>query len=391
MSEWCGYPIADGMHSESERNFRARVRDFVKAEASPLIDDAYSRGEFPRALIPKLGAEGFFGATLPRAFGGGESDYRIYGIICQELERGDSAIRSFVSVQSALCMHAIYRHGDDSQRAKWLPMLAGGESVGCFALTESGAGSDPSAMQTMAEKRKDGWSISGHKRWCTNATLANVAVIWAQTKDGIRGFLIEADRPGFSARPIAEEKLSLRMSHSGEIILDDCRIPHSAILPGSEIGLRAALECLTQARLGICWGAIGAAMSCYESALSHAKSRRQFGSPLAAFQLTQARLADMHADIIKSQLLNFRLADLMNLKQCDSLMVGLGKREACRAALRIARDSRDLLGAEGILLSRGVMRHLCNLETVVTYEGADAVHTLSLGRKITGENAFRRD
>ncbi|MGI9296413.1 MAG: acyl-CoA dehydrogenase family protein [Gammaproteobacteria bacterium] len=386
MNDEREFTIVENLLSPAEREWRRSVREWTDAEIMPHVEDAYEREHFPPAFAEKIGAQKWFGITLPARDGCGGRNFRDYGILCQEIERADSGVRSLISVQSSLAMYAIFRFGDDSQR-KILAKMANGETLGCFALTEPGAGSDPEGMDAFAEKTSAGWLLNGHKRWVTAAPVANIAVVWAKTADGIRGFVAPTNAPGVDVRPL-RGKLSLRLSPSAEIVFTNCELPDGALLPGSDTGLRAPLSCLTQARFGICWGALGAAARCYEIARAHCVRRSQFGRPLAGFQLVQQKLADIYADIARGQLLNIRLADMMQNGECRPEHISLGKRESCRTARRAARKCRDLLGAEGILARNEVMRHLANLETVYTYEGADHIHTLILGRHLTGENAF---
>lgn len=385
--------MQDLLHIESEftdmeRLVRDNVRRFVDQEFMPLVNDAYEKGEFPRKLIPKLAELGILGATLPEKFGGSEVSYIAYGLICQELERGDSGLRSFVSVQSSLCMFPIFKFGSEAQKNKYLPPMSRGEIIGCFGLTEANAGSNPAQMKTFAKKVEGGWILNGSKLWITNATIADIAVVWAKTEDGIRGFIVEKDFKGFSCNKI-HHKMSMRASDTGELIFTDCFIPDENILPGTEKGLVAALSCLTQARYGIAWGAIGAAMACFDLTLNYLKERQQFGKPLAAFQLVQKDLADMFAEITKAQLLNLNLGRLADKKLLNPVAVSLAKMNGAREALNIARNCRNLLGANGISLEYHVIRHLENLETVFTYEGTDNVHHLVIGKYLTDIDAFK--
>lgn len=378
------FEVAEGLLNEKDQAWRRRVRTWAEAEAAPLVEDAFERGEFPRALAEKVGEQKWFGVALPEECGCAGLSYRAYGILCQEMERADSGLRSLVSVQSSLAMHAIFKYGSEEQRGL-LPGMACGRTLGCFALTEPGAGSDPASMTLSARKTSAGWLLKGSKRWVTSGTLADVAVVWARTPEGIRGFLVRDAQA--LASPI-DRKLSLRMSASAEMAFDDLEVPADALLPGSDCGIKAPLACLTQARFGICWGAVGAAAHCYEIALAHCRGREQFGRPLAGFQLVQEKLADVYADIVRGQLLNVRLAALMDEGGAHPALISLGKREACRTARRAARKCRDLLGASGVLLSSHVMRHMNNMEAVFTYEGTDHVHTLAIGKYLTGTAAF---
>lgn len=375
---------------ESQRALAERTRAAVEREVVPRVADLYEAGEFPRQVPPIFGEIGLLGAPLP-AFG--NVSPLAWGLACRELERVDSGLRSFVSVQTCLVMEAIDRYGSDEQKIAWLPGLARGETIGCFALTEPGHGSDPGGMETRAAPLPDGgYKLNGHKRWSTNGTLADVAVVWAQTNvehgaKGIRGFLVPLGSRGVTARPI-ERKLSLRISASAEVLFDDCIVPASAMLPGA-IGLGPALSCLNDARYSILWGAIGAAEACYDAALVHVGCREQFGRKLAGFQLVQDHLVAMVDLISSSQLLAVRLAELKTAGKLRHQQVSLGKRHNVAAAQDVARRARALLGADGILVDRVVMRHLCNLETLATYEGTEQIHTLVIGADVTGISAFR--
>lgn len=377
----------DDVLTADERLVRDTVRRFVDREVLPHIGGWWLRGEFPRHLIARLGALGVLGANLPADYGAAGVNNVTYGLILQELERGDSGLRSFASVQGALVMYPIYQYGSEAQRRRWLPRLARGEVVGCFGLTEPSAGSDPDAMQTRARRRGGGWELSGTKMWITNGSFADVAVIWAKDDEGtIRGFLVERGTPGFAAREITT-KASMRASDTSELVLDGVRLDDDARLPEAS-GLRAPLSCLTQARFGIAWGAIGAAIACFEEALGYARDRVAFGRPIAARQLIQERLVDMLTEITKAQWLAYRLAQLKDQGTMRYTHVSLAKRNNVRAALEIARAARGILGAAGITLEHHAMRHAANLETVDTYEGTYDVHTLILGRDLTGFDAF---
>lgn len=386
MNDSREFQIVETMLSSDEQKWRAEVRKWAEESARPLANDAYANGVFPKELAAQLGQRKWLGVVIPGDNGCAGKSYREYGILCQETESADSGLRSFISVQSSLAMHAIYQFGSEAHK-NMLPEMASGKILGCFSLTEPQAGSDPSAMNTRAEKTSAGWRLHGHKRWVTSASIADIAVVWAQTDNGIRGFVVPLDAPGVKVPPLTD-KLSLRMSASAEIVLDNCELGEDAMLPGTEAGLKAALSCLTQARFGICWGAIGLAARCYQLAKARVSERKQFNRPLAGFQLVQEKLADIYADIVRGQLLNLRLADMMENGECKPAHISLGKREACRTARKAARDCRDLFGGDGILLSAEVMRHMTNMETVYTYEGTDHVHTLVLGQYVTGENAF---
>ncbi|MDR7484426.1 MAG: acyl-CoA dehydrogenase family protein [Armatimonadota bacterium] len=373
--------------TEDERLVRDTVRRFVDREVLPHIGGWWLRGEFPRHLVPRLGELGVLGPTLPTDYGAAGVNHITYGLIMQELERGDSGLRSFASVQGALVMYPIYTFGSEEQRRRWLPRLARGEAVGCFGLTEHGAGSDPAAMQTRARRRPGGWELSGSKMWITNGSLADVAVVWAKDDEGeIRGFLVERGAPGFAAHEV-KTKASMRASDTSELVLDGVRVSEDAALPDAK-GLRAPLACLTQARYGIAWGAVGAAMACFEEALAYAKARIAFGRPIAATQIIQERLVDMLTELTKAQLVAYRLGQLKDQGRMRYTQVSLAKRNNVRAALEVARAARSILGASGITLEYHAMRHAANLESVDTYEGTYDIHTLILGRDLTGLDAF---
>ncbi len=381
------YFLIEDLLTDDERLIRDTVRRFIDREVLPHIGGWWLRGEFPAHLIPRIAELGLFGPTIPAEYGGAGVNHIAYGLILQELERGDSGIRSCASVQSSLVMYPIYAFGTEEQRRRWLPRLARGEVIGCFGLTEPTAGSDPAAMQTRAHKTAGGWDLSGTKMWITNGSLAHLALIWAKDDGGeIRGFLVETDRPGFSAHAI-KTKTSLRASDTSEVVLDGVRVTEEALLPEA-VGLKAALGCLTQARYGIAWGAVGAAMACVEEALAYAQQRIAFGRPIAQTQLIQERLVDMLQELVKAQLLAYRLGQLKDQGKARHTHVSLAKRNNVRAALRIAREARSILGAYGITLEYHAMRHASNLESVDTYEGTYDIHTLILGRDITGYDAF---
>ncbi len=379
--------LLDEQLSNEERMLRDSVQRFVNDKVLPEIATAYEQGIFQRQLITEMANLGLLGMTLPVAYGGSAASYLSYGLACQELERGDSGIRSFASVQSSLCMYPIYAYGTEAQKQHYLPKMAAGELIGCFGLTEPDAGSNPAQMRTYAEKVDGGWRLNGAKMWITNASIADVAIIWAMTEAGIRGFIVDKTLQGFSQHEI-KHKLSLRASVTGELVFSDCIVADENYLPGSEKGLGAPLSCLTQARFGIAWGAIGAAMACFEAARDYVSKRKQFGKSIASFQLVQKDLAEMFSEIVKAQALNLQIARLKDQGKCTPVMVCLAKRNACREALAIARKARNLLGANGISLEYPVIRHMTNLESVFTYEGTDNVHTLVLGKHITGINAF---
>ena len=377
--------------SEEERAVRDTVRQWVDDRLMPVINQHYLEGKFPLQLVPEMAELGFFGANLPEEYGCAGLNNVAYGLIMQELERGDSGVRSFASVQGALVMYPIHAFGSEEQRKRWLPQLAAGEVIGCFGLTEPDYGSNPGGMITTAKETKDGWVLNGAKMWITNGSTAKVAIIWAKTgaledPSSIRGFIVPTDTPGFSARD-QKGKLSLRASDTSELVLQDVKVGKDALLPGSK-GLKSPLSCLTQARYGIAWGALGAAMGCYDEALRYAKQRVMFGKPIAAFQLQQQRLADMLSEITKAQLLVLQLGRLKDQGKVSPQQVSLAKRNNVDMACDIAREARRLLGANGILAEYGAMRHLANLESVYTYEGTHDMHTLILGEEITGISAF---
>lgn len=382
----------DDLLSEDERAIRDMVRDWVDAEVMPIINEAYIGRKFPQSLIPLMGELGFFGANLPEEYGCAGLNNVAYGLIMQELERGDSGLRSFVSVQGALVMYPIFAFGSEEQRREWLPRLASGESIGCFGLTEPDFGSNPGGMLTRAVKDGDEWVLNGAKMWITNGSVSDVAIIWAKTGDiddisSIRGFIVETDRDGFSARD-QKGKLSLLASDTSELVLQDVRVPDANLLPGSG-GLKSPLNCLTQARYGISWGAIGAAMACFCEARDYSKTRIQFdGKPIGATQIQQVRLADMLTEITKAQLLTLQLGRLKDAGTMTPYQVSLAKRNNVDMACECAREARRLLGANGILIEYQSMRHMANLESVYTYEGTHDIHGLILGQTVTGFAAY---
>ena len=381
----------DALFSEEERMVRDTIRDWVEDRLLPIIGDAYVNQRFPTELIPEIGELGVLGANLPEEYGCAELNNVAYGLIMQELERGDSGVRSFVSVQGALVMYPIYAFGSEEQRRTWLPGLASAEKIGCFGLTEPDYGSNPAGMITRARETADGWVLNGTKMWITNGSMADVAVVWAQTGEagdtkGIRGFVVPTDTPGFSARD-QKGKLSLLASDTSELVLDDVHLPHDAIMPRTT-GLKNALMCLTQARYGISWGAVGAAMACFHEASSYAGQRVMFDGTIAGKQIQQVRLADMLTSITQGQLLCYRLGRLKDQGTMTPQQVSLAKRANVNMACDIAREARRLLGANGILAEYSAMRHMANLESVYTYEGTHDVHSLILGQTITGVSAF---
>lgn len=379
--------LLDESLNEDERMIRESVARYVESDVIPKMESAYEQGEFPHDFIKQTAALGLLGLTLPETVGGAAASSVSYGLVCQELEKGDSGLRSFVSVQSSLCMFPIFQYGTEAQHERFLPKMAQGEIIGCFGLTEPDSGSDPSSMRTTAKKTDGGWVLNGAKMWITNSPFAEIAVVWAKTDEGIRGFIVEREFKGVST-PEIKHKLSLRASTTGEIVLDNVFVPDENYLPGSECGLKAPLSCLTQARYGIAWGAMGAAMSCFETARHYVMERKQFNKPLASFQLIQAELAEMFTEIVKAQCFNLQLGRLKDKGKATPVMVSMAKRNACHHALDIARRCRNLLGANGISLEYHVIRHMTNLESVYTYEGTHNVHTLTLGRHLTGINAF---
>ena len=376
----------DELLSEEERMVRATVRSFAEEKILPVIASHFERGSFPRELIPEMAQLGLFGANLPEEYGCAGMNNVAYGLVMQELERGDSGLRSCASVQGALVMYPIFAFGSEEQKKHFLPKLASGEKVGCFGLTEPDHGSDPGGMITRADKSGSGWVINGAKSWITNGTIADVAVVWAKVGEEVRGFLVEAGTPGFSA-PEIKQKVSLRASVTSQLIFEDCTIPTDNELPGA-LGLRCALMCLNQARYGIAWGALGAAMACYHTALEYSKERKQFDRPIGGFQLVQEKLVFMLTEITKAQLLALQLGRLKDEGKLHFAQTSLAKRNNVAVSLEIARMARDLLGANGISLEFPVIRHMCNLESVKTYEGTHDIHTLILGQKITGLSAF---
>lgn len=377
----------DALLTDEERMIRDAVRAFVDDRVLPIIKDHYREGTFPTELIPEIAKLGILGAGLSEYGGSGVSPIA-YGLIMQELERGDSGVRSFSSVQSALVIYPIYTFGSKAQKERWLPKLIKGEAIGCFGLTEPDFGSNPSGMRTRARREGNAYVLNGSKMWITNAPIADVAVVFArcEEEDTIAGFLVERGMPGFSTKEMVG-KLSLRASLTGELFFDDCRIPLENRLPEAK-GLRGPLSCLTQARYGISWGAIGAALACFEEALAYTKERKQFDRPIAKFQLIQERLVEMYSAITMAQLLSFRLGQLKAQGKLSPVAVSLAKRNNVAMALDVARTARDLLGANGIMDEYCPMRHMCNLESVFTYEGTHNIHTLVVGQALTGHSAF---
>ncbi|KAF0141133.1 MAG: glutaryl-CoA dehydrogenase [Stygiobacter sp.] len=380
------YYNLESLLNEDEIMVRDSVREYVDAEVLPIIEKFYHDEKFPKQLVPKLGEMGLFGITLPQKYGCPEMNNVAYGLAMQELERGDSGLRSFVSVQSALVMYPIYTFGSEKQKDYWLPKLATGEKIGCFGLTEPDYGSNPGGLITKAEKVDGGYLLNGAKMWITNGTVADVAVVWAKLDGVVHGFLVEKGTKGFEA-PEMKGKHSLKASVTSELIFQDVFIPKENILPNTQ-GLKSPLMCLTQARYGIAWGVVGSMMACYDSALEYAKSRVQFSKPIAAYQMTQEKLVYMITEITKAQLLNLQMGRLKDKDQCKHTHVSMAKRNNCEKALDIARVAREILGANGILDEYPIMRHANNLESVKTYEGTHEMHTLIIGEDITGFAAF---
>jgi glutaryl-CoA dehydrogenase len=377
----------DDLLTDEERMIRDTVRRFVDEKVIPIIDKHFEEATFPMELIPQVAELGLFGGTLPEEYGCANMNNVSYGLVMQELERGDSGLRSFVSVQGALVMYPIFAFGSDEQKRKWLPLLAKGEKIGSFGLTEPDHGSDPGGMETRARRTDKGWVLNGTKRWITNGTISDIAIVWAKVDDDIRGFIVETNRPGFQA-PEIKAKLSLRASVTSDLIMDDVVVPEESLLPKSQ-GLKSPLMCLNQARYGIAWGGIGAAMACYDCAVEYTKGRIQFDKPIAGFQLVQEKLAHMLTEITKGQLLAWRLGRLKDEGKLHFAQTSMAKRNNVGMALETARLARDLMGASGITLEYPVFRHMCNLESVYTYEGTDHIHTLILGEAITGIPAYK--
>jgi len=377
----------DDLLTEEQKHIREAVRNYVKKEISPIIEDFAQRSEFPLQIVKQLGDLGCFGPTVPAEYGGGGLDYISYGLMMQELERGDSGVRSTASVQGSLVMFPIYAYGSEEQRKKFLPKLASGEWLGCFGLTEPNHGSDPSGMLSNFKDAGDQVILNGSKMWISNAPYSHVAVVWAKDEHGeVRGLIVERGMEGFTT-PTTHGKWSLRASATGELVFDNVRVPKENILPNVK-GLKGPLSCLTKARYGIAWGTIGAAMDCYDTALRYSKERIQFNKPIGGFQLQQKKLAEMITEITKAQLLNWRLGTLMNEGKATPQQVSMAKRNGCEVATNICRDARQVLGGMGITGEYSVMRHMMNLESVITYEGTHDIHLLITGLDITGMNAF---
>ena len=377
----------ESMLSEEEILIKKSVRDFVEDEFMPIVDEYYEKGDFPKELIPTIGDLGLLGANLPEKYGCSGLNNVAYGLINQELERGDSGLRSFASVQSGLVMYPIFAYGNEKQREYWLPKLAKGEAVGCFGLTEPDFGSNPAGMLTTAVEDGNDYILNGAKMWITNGGIADIAIVWARLNGKIRGFIVETDRDGFT-QPLMKGKYSLRASITSELVLQDVRIPKENILENVE-GLKGPLGCLTQARYGIAWGALGAAQACFDEALEYTKERIQFGKPVAGFQLTQKKLTEMATEITKAQLLALQLGRLKDQKKFTAFQVSMAKRNNVEIALEIARTCRSMLGANGVTSEYQAMRHMCNLESVYTYEGTHEIHTLIVGQELTGIPAYK--
>lgn len=382
------YFNVDELLTEEHLMIRDAVRNYVKKEISPIIEDFAQRAEFPEQIVKQLGELGCFGPTIPEQYGGGGLDYISYGLMMQELERGDSGVRSTASVQGSLVMYPIHAYGSEEQKQKYLPKLASGQWLGCFGLTEPNHGSDPSSMITNIKDANEHVILNGAKMWISNAPFAQVAVVWAKNEAGeIQGLIVERGMEGFST-PTTHGKWSLRASATGELVFDNVKVPKENILPGVK-GLKGPLGCLTKARYGIAWGVIGAAMDCYDTALRYSKERMQFGKPIGAFQLQQKKLAEMVTEITKAQLLNWRLGVLTNEGKVTPQQVSMAKRNSCEVAANICRDARQMLGGMGITGEYPVMRHMMNLESVITYEGTHDIHLLITGMDVTGFNAFK--
>ena len=382
------YYQLDELFSEEQLMVRAAVRDYVKKSISPIIEDYAQKAEFPIQIVKQLGDLGCFGPTVPVEYGGGGLDYISYGIMMQELERGDSGVRSTASVQGSLVMYPIQAYGSEAQKKKYLPKLATGEWLGCFGLTEPNHGSDPSSMLTNINDAGDHVILNGAKMWISNAPFAHVAIVWAKNEEGkIVGLIVERGMEGFST-PTTHNKWSLRASATGELVFDNVKVPKENILP-NVMGLKGPLGCLSKARYGIAWGALGAAMDCYDTALRYSKERVQFGKPIAGFQLQQKKLAEMVTEITKAQLMVWRLGVLMNEGRATPAQISMAKRNSCEIATQIARDARQMLGGMGITGEYAIMRHMMNLESVITYEGTHDIHLLITGMDITGLNAFK--
>jgi glutaryl-CoA dehydrogenase len=385
------YYKIDELLSDEEKILRGAVRKFMEDEVEPLVVNAFDREEpiDMRELAPKMGQLGLIGPQIPQEYGGGGANHVEEGLICQEVERVDSSLRSFVEVQSGLVMYPILQFGSEEQKRKWLPSIASGKTIGCFGLTEPNAGSDPAAMETKAKRDGDGWILNGEKQWISEASVADVSVVWARTDDGIAGFLVEQGTEGFT-QTFQGKKGSMRAGDVGSLALSDCRVKAENMLPKAT-SIKHVFMCLNQARYGIAWGAMGAAMSCYETALNYAKERKQFGAPIASYQLVQEKLVNMLIEITKGQLLVYRLGRLMDEKKASHTQISLAKKNNVAVARMCARTARELLGANGVSLEFPPIRHMANIESVYTYQGTDDMHTLVIGQDITGIPAFTRE
>lgn len=382
------YYNIDDLLTTEHKLIRETVRNYVKTKLSPIVEDAAQKAEFPRHIVKELGEIGAFGPSIPAEYGGGGLDEISYGIIMQELERCDSGIRSTASVQGSLVMYPIYAYGSEEQKHKYLPKLAKGELFGCFGLTEPNHGSNPAGMETRFEDKGDHYLLNGAKMWISNSPLADIAVVWAKNEAGkIHGLIVERGMEGFTT-PTTHNKWSLRVSITGELVFNNVKVPKENLLPGVQ-GIKGPLGCLSTARYGIAWGAIGAALDCYDTALRYAKERVQFGKPIGQFQLQQKKLAEMITEITKAQLMVWRLGTLKNEKRATAAQISMAKRNSCEIALDIAREARQMLGGMGITGEFPVMRHLMNLETVITYEGTHDIHLLITGNDVTGLDAFK--
>lgn len=381
------YYFVDDLLTEEHKHIRDAIRNYVKKEISPIIEDFAQRAEFPEQIVKQMGELGVFGPTVPVEYGGQGLDYISYGLMMQELERGDSGVRSTASVQGSLVMFPIYAYGSEDQKKKYLPKLASGEWLGCFGLTEPNHGSNPAGMLSNFRDAGDYVVLNGSKMWISNGPFSQVAVVWAKNEQGdVQGLILERGMEGFST-PATHGKWSLRASATGELVFDNVKVPKENILPGVK-GLKGPLSCLTKARYGIAWGALGAAMDCYDTALQYSKEREQFGRPIGGFQLQQKKLAEMITEITKAQLMCWRLGVLMNEGRATPQQVSMAKRNSCEIATNIARDARQMLGGMGITGEYSVMRHMMNLESVITYEGTHDIHLLITGMDVTGYNAF---
>lgn len=382
------YFLVDDLLTDEQKLIRESVRNYVKKEISPIIEDYAQRAEFPQQIVKQLGGLGCFGPTVPEEYGGGGLDYISYGLMMQELERGDSGVRSTASVQGSLVMFPIYAYGSEEQKRKYLPRLGSGEWLGCFGLTEPDHGSNPAGMITNFKSAGDHVILNGSKMWISNAPYSQLAVVWAKDENGeVRGLIVERGMEGFTT-PTTHGKWSLRASATGELVFDNVKVPKENILPNVK-GMKGPLSCLTKARYGIAWGSVGAAMDCYDTALRYSKERHQFDKPIGAFQLQQKKLAEMITEITKAQLLNWRLGVLMNEEKVTAQQVSMAKRNGCEIATNIARNARQMLGGMGISGEYSIMRHMMNLESVITYEGTHDIHLLITGMDVTGFNAFK--